>query len=307
MLTTYKAKGVLDERHPRALGGAGLSPAADRVLLPLAARADLVLLAGYDPIEMRLGWLDPFPSTADVVELTAAPVDHAMHRVDQRLVGPVGPLLHALADGLAPQPRWPEGEPDHARAQLAELFAASAGWGPHAVLETLAEAVPAEAVVTVDSGAHRILLSQMWRAPRPLQLLQSAGFCTMAAALPLAIGAGASEPGRPVIAVLGDGGLEMGMGELGTLRDQGLPVVLVVLQDASLALIELKQQDAGLAWAGVAMGRTDLPTIARAFGGYGAEVASVEELRSALADALAADRFTILACRIEAAAYRGRF
>jgi acetolactate synthase-1/2/3 large subunit len=307
VLTTYKAKGVLDERHPRALGGAGLSPAADRVLLPLAARADLVLLAGYDPIEMRLGWLDPFPSTAHVAELTAAPVDHAMHRVDQRLVGPVGPLLHALFDGLASPPRWPEGEPDRARGQLAKLFAVPVGWGPHAVFATLAEALPAEAVVTVDSGAHRILFSQMWRAARPLQLLQSTGFCTMAAALPLAIGARISEPARPVIAVLGDGGLEMGLGELGTLRDQGLPVVLVVLQDASLALIELKQQDAGLVRAGVAMGRTDLPALARAFGGYGVEVASADGLRSALGDALAADRFTILACRIEAAAYRGRF
>jgi acetolactate synthase I/II/III large subunit len=63
----------------------------------------------------------------------------------------------------------------------------------------------------------------------------------MGAAVPLAIGARLSAPDRPVIAVLGDGGLEMTLGELGTLRDRRLPVVVVVLQDASLALIELKQ------------------------------------------------------------------
>ena len=192
------------------------------------------------------------------------------------------------------------------RARLAAWFAAPAERGPHAVIETLDEAVPPEAVVTVDSGAHRILLSQKWHARRPLQLLQSAGLCTMGAALPLAVGAKISEPGRPVVAVVGDAGLEMGLGELGTLRDQGLAAVVIVLQDASLALIELKQHEAGLACAGVAIGRTDLPAIARAFGGYGTEVATVDELRTGLAAALVADAFTILACRIDAAAYRGR-
>ena len=150
----------------------------------------------------------------------------------------------------------------------------------------LAATLPADATLTVDSGAHRILFSQMWRARRALEVLQSAGFCTMAAALPLAIGVQAAEPGRTVVAVLGDGGLEMGLGELGTLRDQGLRVILVVLQDASLALIELKQRQAGLPPLGVSLGRTDLPAIARAFGGVGYEVASAEELRAALSEAL---------------------
>ena len=151
----------------------------------------------------------------------------------------------------------------------------------------LAATLPPDATLTVDSGAHRILFSQMWRARRPLEVLQSAGFCTMGAALPLAIGAQLSEPGRTVVAVLGDGGLEMGLGELGTLRDQGLNVILVVLQDESLALIELKQRQAGLPQLGVRLGRTDLPAVARAFGGAGAEVASAEELHAALTEALA--------------------
>lgn len=308
VLATYKAKGILDERHPCALGGAGLSPAADRILLELVARADLVLLAGYDPIEMRPGWLDPFPETTLVVELGAAPVDHAMHRADRRLDGPVGPLLAALfADRPAQVAAWPDGGPAAARERLAALFAPPAPWGPHSVVATLAQALPPEAVVTVDSGAHRILLSQMWRAAAPLRLLQSAGWCTMGAALPLAIGAKACRPDRPVVAVVGDGGLEMTLGELGTLRDQGLPVVLVVLQDASLALIELKQAGAGLARAGVGLGRTDLPAVARAFGGRGVQVASAEALRAALAEALTAPAFTLLACQIAAEDYTGRF
>lgn len=128
VLTTYKAKGVLDEHHHQALGGAGLSPAADRVLLELVARADLVLLVGYDPVEMRLGWLDPFPVGASVIELTTAPADHAMHRVDRCLIGPVGPLLAVIFDGVAPGAVWPSGEPRRARAGLAACFAPPAAW-----------------------------------------------------------------------------------------------------------------------------------------------------------------------------------
>ena len=60
VLTTYKAKGVLDETHPLALGAAGLSPRPTRSCCDVVRGADLVLLAGYDPIEMRPGWLEPF-------------------------------------------------------------------------------------------------------------------------------------------------------------------------------------------------------------------------------------------------------
>ena len=146
----------------------------------------------------------------------------------------------------------------------------------------------------------------MWRARRRLEMLQSAGWCTMGSAIPLAIGAEFTHPGGPVVAVLGDGGLEMTLGELGTLRDQKLPVIVLVLQDESLALIELKQAQAGLALAGVRLGATRFEEIARAFGGHGATVDSAAQLDAALAAALARrDGFSLICCRIGADAYAG--
>lgn len=307
VVSTYKAKGVIDEEHPASLGAAGLSPLADKLLLGLAAESDLILLAGYDPIEMRADWLDPFPPGAAVVEIGTLPADHGMHAATLRLQGPVGPLLEAGFEGLGERRFWLPGQPAATRAALRRSFAAPSAWGPHAVFETLQEVLPADATVTVDSGAHRILLSQMLRLSRPLQVLQSAGWCTMGAALPLAIGALCAEPARPVVAVLGDGGLEMSLGELGTLRDQGLPVVLLVLQDESLALIALKQSQAGLAQAGVGLGATRFDAIAQAFGGHGASVADRASLADALRAAFVADRFSVIACRIEVEAYAGRF
>ena len=307
LITTYKAKGIVDEALPLALGGAGLSPAADKIIMPLLRDADLVLLAGYDPIEMRVGWLDAFGACDRIVELTDVAADHGMHAAGLRLAAPVGAALEALFAELARKPRWPDGAPARARAALEALFAGPGGWGPHEIFETLARALPDDAIVTVDSGAHRILLSQRWRARLPNCLLQSAGWCTMGSAIPLAIGAKTAAPGRAVVAVLGDGGLEMTLGELGTLRDQGLAVIVLVLQDQSLGLIELKQSQAGLAQAGVSMGATKFDAVARAFGGHGAAVTSAAALRAELAAALSRPGFSLIACRIKVADYVGRF
>jgi len=305
VVTTYKAKGVVDENNPLVLGAAGLSPKADAILTPLARAADLVLLIGYDPIEMRPGWLDPFSDGATVIEFHQATVDHGMHGSTLEVIGSMAGALDALCDSRCVA-RWPDNEPAAARIALARAFDPPVPWGPHAIVDTLLARLPSDALVTVDSGAHRILLSQRWKAKAPLALLQSAGWCTMGCALPLAIGAGIADRERIVVAVVGDGGFEMTLGELGTLRDQGLRPIVVVLQDASLALIELKQRQATLRPAGVAIGRTDLAAVATAFGGRGFNVRDVSTLEVALLEALAVETFSVIACEIEADLYVDR-
>jgi len=306
IITTYKAKGLVSEFLPHALGAAGLSPRADAELLSLAQAADVVLLAGYDPIEMRTGWLDPFPPGATVIEISTHAADHGMHRCDVHVAGDVGCVIAALSNGLHSRATWPGGEPEAARLRLRALFAPPGAWGPHAVFDTLEEALPADATLTVDSGAHRILLSQRMRMSRPGALLQSAGLCTMGAAVPLAIGWASARPKAPVIAVVGDGGFEMCLGELGTIRDQQLPLIVVVLQDESLALIELKQSQAGLARSGVRLGATRYEAVAEAFSGHGVRVASRAELGAALTEALVRTAFSVIVCEIRAEDYADR-
>lgn len=307
VLTTYKGKGLIPENNPLAMGGAGLSPIADAILLDLTKRCDLLLMIGYDPIEMRLGWLDPVMQAERIVEITAAAPDHAMHHAGSRIAASTADVTAALASAVNPRTSWPGGEPGRARSQIEAHFATRADWGPHAIIDAINEAAGGDGLVTVDSGAHRILLSQKWVATRPLSLLQSAGFCTMAAALPLAIGAKTADPARRVFAVMGDGGLEMGIGELATLRDLGHPVTIVVFQDRSLALIALKQASAGLAPAGVSLGETDFATIAKGFGGYGVSVETAADLRRELSAAPTRNQFTLISCRFDADAYQNAF
>jgi acetolactate synthase-1/2/3 large subunit len=98
----------------------------------------------------------------------------------------------------------------------------------------------------------------------------------------------------------------MTLGELATLRDLALAIPVVVFVDASLALIELKQRRDGLQSTGVDFGRTNYAAVARAMGGIGVEVSDAAALTDAFTDALAADRFTLIAVQIPRRAYDGR-
>ncbi|MEE2818072.1 MAG: thiamine pyrophosphate-binding protein, partial [Pseudomonadota bacterium] len=106
-VTTYKAKGILPENHPLCLGGAGLSPLADRHLLPLVQDADLILALGYDPIEMRPGWRNAWDcSQQRVIDIAAEDNTHYMHDATLTVVAGLAPTLRALTVGaqLADQP-----------------------------------------------------------------------------------------------------------------------------------------------------------------------------------------------------------
>lgn len=303
VITTYKAKGVLPEDDPLALGGAGLSPRYDALLLPFLRSADCILLAGYDPIEMRIGWRDPWEEGTPVVELAAEPSHHGMHRAGIEFVCDLGAGLQALSEDLGSGPRWPGGEPAALQKELEECRRAKLDWGPAAIVEGLRESLPRETVVTVDSGAHRILLSQMMPFYEPRALLQSSALGTMGCAIPLAAGRKLAEPNRPVAAVLGDACLEMYLGELATLRDLGLSLPIVVFADRQLALIEMKQRRSQMNNLAVDFAATDFPAVAQALGGQGRWIDDRPTLRQALKAALAAPGFSLLACRIERAAY----
>ena len=193
------------------------------------------------------------------------------------------------------------------RAALRTAFAPRATWGPDVALAEMLEVLPADAVTTADSGAHRILLSQLPFARRPRALLQSTGLCTMGCALPLALGHAIADPDRPTVAFMGDAGLEMVLGELATLRDSARRVVVVVFADRSLALIEKKQRAMQLAGCGVDFEGTDFVALARLYGGAGVSVRAAGEAGPALAEALAAPGFTLISVEIPRRSYDGLF
>ncbi|MEL6335224.1 MAG: thiamine pyrophosphate-binding protein [Pseudomonadota bacterium] len=316
LVTTYKAKGILPEDHPLSLGGHGLSPKADKIVLEAFGAADLILSLGYDPIEMRTGWRDPW-DPAKVIEIAHAPNTHDMHAAELSCLGSVSGLLAAL-DAAAPAPRDPTWAAP-IRSDLLAAVAPGADWGPDRAMTEILAALPAGAVTTVDSGAHRILLSQHFFCDQPRMLMQSTGLCTMGCALPLAVGHALAAPARPAVAFMGDGCAEMVLGEFATLRDLSAaaraggpalgPVIVVVFVDASLALIEMKQRRDQRPNAGVDFGAaTDFAALAGLFGGHAERITAAGEAAPAMARALSATaegRFAVIEVALPRRAYDG--
>lgn len=310
LLTTYKAKGILPEDDPLALGGHGLSPKSFAIVKPLLDQADAIILAGYDPIEMRAEWCDPWVLSSDgpvVVEFSAEANRHFVHQASYSFIGDVGAGLRALGDAITRNGAWPDGQPAQVREQLTSAFPSDDIWGPAAVIDVCRDVFPRDGVATVDTGAHRILLAQQWVCYGPRTLLQSTGLCTMGTAVPLAAGHKLAQPETPVMAFCGDAGMEMILGELATLRDAALAFPIIVFVDESLALIEMKQRRDEMENCGVDFGGTDFAAAAQALGGNGITVDNRDDLRDAVTTAFVSDSFTVIACPIGRRAYDGRF
>lgn len=307
VITTYKAKGILPEDHALSLGGAGLSPLADTHLVPFVQSADLILCVGYDPIEMRPGWRDIWdPAQQNVIDITAVPNNHYMHQATLNFITDCAATLRVLSDGLDAQETWADGQIYQLKQSLARTFPANEDWGPAAIIDTCRKILPRNTLASADSGAHRILLSQMWECFAPRDLMQSSALCTMGCAVPLAIGAKLASPDRPVVSFSGDAGFLMVAGELATAAELNLAPIFVVFVDASLALIEKKQRERQLSNFGVDFAQHNFAAMGVAFGGAGVTVRNRTALEKALNTALQAETFTVIAAIIERGAYDGR-
>jgi acetolactate synthase-1/2/3 large subunit len=229
-----------------------------------------------------------------------------MHKSSISFICDITEGLKALSKNNANGPTWTGNEPSIIKKENELLYGQKDLWGPATIAVIIRSLMPRNTVVTMDSGAHRILLSQVWQTFEPHSVLQSSALCTMGCALPIATGVKLASPNRPVIAFTGDGGLEMVLGELITLRDLALPVIIVVFVDASLALIEKKQREMNYKNAGVDMRETNFSDVANALGGDGVIVEDRASLEVAIQKALLSDNYSIICCKIPRGSYDGR-
>jgi pyruvate dehydrogenase (quinone) len=160
---------------------------------------------------------------------------------------------------------------------------------PQYVAATIDRLAAADAIFTVDVGTPCIWAARYVRMNGTRRLVGSFNHGSMANALPHAIGAQASHPGRQVIALSGDGGIAMLLGELITLRQQHLPVKVVVFANGALSFVELEMKAAGFATYGTDLDNPDFAGIARATGLFGVRVDKAGDLEDALRAAFAHD------------------
>ncbi len=122
----------------------------------------------------------------------------------------------------------------------------------------------------------------------------------MGVAVPLAAVAKAAAPEWTIVAVVAGGGLELEIGELAATREEALHIVVIVIQDESLALIELKQKNMR---CGVGLGKTRFEEIAVAIGGRGVRVAERGAFAEELVRATCGDMFSVIVRQVEASDY----
>jgi pyruvate dehydrogenase (quinone) len=157
---------------------------------------------------------------------------------------------------------------------------------PQFVAKILDELAADDTVFTCDVGTPTIWAARYLHMNGKRRLLGSFIHGSMANALPQAIGAQASHPGRQVISLSGDGGVAMLLGEVLTLRQLQLPVKLVVFNNSSLGFVELEMKAAGLVDYGTDLVNPNFAQLAESAGIFGVRVEKPEDLRPAVSQAL---------------------
>jgi pyruvate dehydrogenase (quinone) len=160
---------------------------------------------------------------------------------------------------------------------------------PQFVAQAVSEAASGDAVFIPDVGSPIIWSARYLAMNGRRRLIGSFIHGSMANAMPQAMGAQAAFPGRQVIALSGDGGISMLLGDLITLRQHGLPVKVVVFDNSALAFVELEMMSAGIPKWGTDLNNPDFAEVARSVGLYGVRVERPDELRPALQTAFEHD------------------
>ena len=299
--TTYMGKGALADEHPLA-AGCGCDEAA---LQELLTDGDVVLCVGTELGAETTGQYT-LRFNGRVIHLDAAPERIGATYPALGLVGDARTTLQALLAELTD--RAPSEKDTPAADRVAELRARiRAGLELQGrelelgLLETIERALPDDAITAWD-----MTILGYWAAPHlrlgaGQQFLYPLGSGTLGYAWPAALGASIAHPDRPVLAVVGDGGLQYALAELGTAAQHGIGAKLLVLDDGGYGILREYQRDAFGHTTAVELPGADLAAVAAAFG-LPVRIAAPEDLGAQLAWALVQDGPAVVVLRSRIAA-----
>jgi pyruvate dehydrogenase (quinone) len=218
-------------------------------------------------------------------------------KVDLGLVGDVKSTLTALSSQLSDK-----SDDAHLKTSLANYAEARKDlddWAsgetgqknihPQYLAKILNQVAAEDAVFTCDVGTPTIWAARYLHMNGKRRLLGSFTHGSMANALPQAIGAQVTHPGRQVIALCGDGGLAMLMGDLLSLRQLQLPVKMIVFNNSSLAFVELEMKAAGILDFGTDLHNPDFAKMADAAGILGLRAETPDQIQPLIEQALRHD------------------
>lgn len=166
------------------------------------------------------------------------------------------------------------------------------------VLDALFDAVEPGTIVTTDVGQHQMWAAQRAHPERVRDFITSGGLGSMGFGFPAAIGAQFANPGRPVIVVCGDGGFQMSLAELATLKRYNVPVKIFLIDNRNLGMVRQWQQlfYSERYSATSLQDNPDFVALAQAYGIEARKVTAHSDLPGAIRDFLACERPVLLHC-----------
>ena len=276
---------------------------------PIIDKSDLIIAIGLDPVELlpkKWSYRQP------IVYIDLLPNTEENYHADIEMVGEIASTLQRLCDECADcESQWQSDEMRAYRENTkAVLDFPVDGLSAVQVINTTRELTPREAALTIDVGANKLLVIELWDAFSPGSFFMSNGLATMGYALPAALALQLHDPKRKIVSLCGDGGFMMRLPELATAVQHRLPIVMVVFSDSRLSLIDVKQIKKCYAEPrGTVFTRPNYRDLGRSFGIPTWSVESDEELRGALKSALNADDGLpkLIEARIDPSSYPQQF
>jgi acetolactate synthase-1/2/3 large subunit len=310
VVTTLLGKGSFPETHELAFGCPGMhgSKWANWAL----NKADLVLAVGARFDDRVTGRVDDFAPDAKVVHFEADPKQiNKIRRADVPVRGDLAISVGQVVSTLESHPNALPRSEDWVKklAGWRERFPLrydrrSPNLKPQAVLEELRDLAGQLADVswTTGVGQHQMWAMQYLVCDRPGSFITSGGHGTMGFGLPAAIGAKAARPSSTVICVDGDGSFQMTAQEIATSVAEGLPVIVVIINNGYLGMVEQWQSifyEDRLSEVDLTNSMPDYAAVARGYGALGYTVESLPQLQAALVEALERGQTAVLDVHVD--------
>ena len=159
---------------------------------------------------------------------------------------------------------------------------------PEPVAATLSEIAAPDAIFTADTGMCNVWSARHIKATKDRRIIGSFNHGSMANALPQSIGAQCAFPGRQVIALCGDGGFAMSLGDILTITQYNLPIKLVVFDNGALGMVKLEMETAGMPDFQTDLKNPNFAKMAEAIGIMGVRIEKPADLSSGIKKALEA-------------------
>jgi len=250
VVTTLLGISSVPEDHPLYIGWPGMHGAAS--VNRAIDKSDLLFV-----VEMRFddritGAVNKFAPNAKIVHIDVDPSE--LGKVVKPTVGIAADAKAALRGILGYLEEIPEEDFGGACAQWREEIAESqeperrredearGKYGPIWIMDAIKAAAGEEVRLVTDVGQHQMWAAQFFKFTKHNSHITSGGLGTMGFALPAAMGVAFAYPDEPVWVVAGDGGIQMNLQELATIRDFGLDIKVAILNNGYLGMVRQWQQ-----------------------------------------------------------------